>query len=288
MAVTTQSARRQLSEDIGDYLVSTTTDDGAASGGTLIDTLLSEQDDDLLITKQTTVWITGGQTDGPTADQERGIDTKVTSTLTPFRNFDVVGATGSVIKADIEYELHRLFSAAAKNRAITQALQLCFPVVFERASADIAMVANQYDYSLASAGLYRNEPRQVHLINSDDSELTREIFAWEVRDGTNLHLNFRPIAGQSLRVFGITQPAVTDLDATSTLLIVTARAAWYLYEAAIAGTPSDQVGRYNGLVAQAQRMYAERVSKFQPVGLSATLRTDVYDQIPNDIRWATP
>jgi hypothetical protein len=290
MAVTVKSARRQLAEDLGDYFVSTTTSDGAASGDTLVDDALKEQNDDRFITKQTSVWIEGGQSNGPTSDQERGLadGTKVSDTITPTRNFDVTGATGSVIKSGIEYEVHRSFSAAAKNRAITQALRLCFPIVFKRASGDVLMAADQYDYNISTIGLYRNEPRQVHLVNADDTELTREVFAWEVRDGTNLHLLFRPTDGEKLRVFGIQQPAITDLDATASLLIVSARAAWYLYEQAINSVPTDQVGRYKGLLEQAQRMFQERVIRFQEIGLPATLRTDVFDQSTTDIRWSTP
>lgn len=280
---TAQEARRQLSDDLGDYFVSTTTG-AAADAKDLIDAALLEQNNDEFPTKQATAFIKGGQVGGPVGDEERAIDTltSLSSKLTMKRAFSVLTGSG------VEYEAHRIFTAAEKTRAITTALNLCFPIVFKRAQGEITMVADQYDYDISSLAFYRNEPRQVHLVSLSDTELTQELHSWDVRDGVKLHLGFRPVDAQKLRLFGIKQPALSDLDTTTTMLIITARAAWHLYDQGIAGKPSDFVGRYQGLREQAKAMFQERMTKYQPVGVSATIRTEVFDQGVVDVNWSVP
>lgn len=278
---TAKDARRQLAKDTGDFFVSTTTAAGGAAGATLIDNALKDQDDDRFVTKQAAVFIVGGQTGGPTVDEERAINTKVSDTITPKRPFTIQIISG------IEYEVHRIFTAGEKNSAVNVAVDLCFPILFKRATFDLTMVDLQYDYDITAAGFYRNEPRQVHWISTADTELTLPLFNWEVRQSPTLHLGFTPVAGEKLRLFGIKQPVLADIVVPQ-LYILTAKAAMYLYEQAIATATSDLVGRYQMLLVNAARMFAERVVRFQELGMPVTVTTDVFDQGRIDRHWNVP
>lgn len=284
-------ARAQLSKDLGDFFESTTTSTAGAADK-LVDTQLIDEggnNQDHFLTDLTTVWIDGGQCGGPVADEARRIDrdTSVlsTGTLDAFRNFSVT------LPASITYELHRLFTAAEKDQAITVALQLVVPIVWKYLTDDIVMVADQFDYDLSDAcvlpvSFYRNTPHQVGKVSPSDSELVVPLHNWQMR-GNILHIYSRPRAGESLRLYGITIPVLADLD-DGELLIVSGRAAIYLLETAIQGTRVDQRELFLVLLQNAQRMYGERIRQHMKMAPARQLQSEAYAQNIIDTDWGIP
>lgn len=277
---TVQSARKRLSQDLGDEFNSTTTATAGAPNQ-LKDDRLKDYDDDRFVTRQSTIWIAGGQTGGPANDEERGINTKSSDVLTTFRNFSVT------LPANINYEVHRLFSASEKDSAISVALDLCFPILWARVQTDITMVAEQYDYNISSAGFYNNTPHQVHIVSNQDTELTIPLHAYDIRENDKLHLLFRPLDGRKLRLFGIRKATLAEVNEPQ-LGILTARAAMFLLEQAITQVPTDLVGRFNQLLALNASRFAERVSRHMIPGPSRSYQTEVWNTGLRDTNWRIP
>jgi hypothetical protein len=274
------TARAQLSKDIGDYFASVTTDDGAASCLTLIDDALQEQDPDRFVTKQAAVSIQGGQTGGPVTDEERGISSLAVDTITLKRAASVLLSTGLV------YEVHRMFNAAEKDAALNIALNLCFPILWTYVQGEVTMVADQYDYDISALTIYRNSPHQVHLVSSLDTEITTSLFNWKILNVKYLHIGFTPIAGRKLRCFGIKVPAIANIDQPQ-LLILTARAAMYLYDQAMTGAPNDSIARMLQNRQIMAQTYAQRVAQYSLPTMPTTARSECYGDSAYDFDWRT-
>lgn len=262
-------AREQLSKDMRDFFRSTTTANAGAANQ-LVDARLSEEDDDDFITDETRIWIDGGQSGGPVADEERAIASKSGATATAKRNFSVTVQSGVI------YEVHRLFSAADKDAAITVALDLVTPVIFDYINTTIVTVADQFDYSLTATGLYENTPHSVHVVSTGDSERDIPIYAWEIRDGTTLHLKRRINGGKTLRLFGIGKAALSSIDQPQ-LMILASRAAMYLYEGVLSEARNDQVARFERLLQMETNRYNTRKALYKRPAPPATMRTEAFD-----------
>jgi len=278
---TAQQARAQLSKDLGDYFASITT---SAAGGatTLVDTRLTDEDDDEFVTKRATLWILGGQTGGPTSDEERGLSSKSGATATMKRGWSVT------VQGSVNYEAHRLFTAEEKDRAITDALNhITGVILFERLTSTVTTVADQYDYDISSKGYYRNTPRQVHLVDADDSEITEPLYDWEILNGTTLHLNTKIVADKTLRMFGHKASTLTNLtDGSGRLLILTAYAATILINQAIMSSPLQQVGRWQTALQSMQARYIERLTRFMEIGYAQHVYSDaLHRKTTGDIHW---
>lgn len=300
---TTKTARAQLSKDLGDFFESTITGDPCGCDlNTIEDSQLIDEggnNQDHFLTDLTTIWVEGGQEDcccmaiGPTSDEARRVDrdnsSLSTGILQTFRNFSAQVTTGAV------YELHRLFTAAEKDRAVTVALQLVVPLVWKHLVVDVDMVADQFDYDMTaltddccnSVSFYRNIPHQVGKVSPSDSELVVPLHNWQIRNGTDLHIYSRPRSGESLRLYGITEPVLADLD-NGELLIVSARAAIYLLETAIQGTRVDQRELFLVLLQNARSMYAERVRQHMKMAPARQLQSEAYAQNLIDTDWGIP
>ena len=277
--VTAVVARIQLSRDLGDYFAGTTTATGG-DPGKLKDDRLQEEDDDKFPAEGATIHLIGGQTGGPTSDEERGISTKAAGVLTMLRSWSVT------VQASVNYTAHRLFRSDEKDDALTVALDLVVPIIFKDTTLDVTTVANQQDYDLSTASFYpSDEPHQVHLVSTEDTERTFPLSNWEMRGG-KLHMGMRITSVRTLRCYGIKKAVITDISQPQ-LLIVTARAAMYLYEQAIASAPNDMAGRFAGLLTQATQTFAERVTRHMlTTEYGKTVLTDVYEDSLNDINWA--
>ncbi len=274
---TAVAARKRLSEDVGDEFNSTTTT--IASGtSTLDDARLSEEEYDKLITKQASVWMAGSQTGGPSSDEERGIASKSGSILTSSRVFSVT------LQASVAYELHRIFRATAKDAAITNALELCVPLVWKELTSTFATVAEQQEYDITADGYYQDTPHQVHLVSTLDTEITTPIYDWEMREGSKLHFGMRITTARTIRLYGIKKPAITDISEPQ-LGIITARAAMILYEQAINQVPNDQVGRFNQLLTNARSIFQERVVRHMITPMPKHIRTSAFGGSMTDINW---
>ena len=108
-----------LSKEMGDFWSSAATSAGAAGGTTLVDTALLAKPAD---------WIPADAYDrilsGTYVDQERQISSLSSSTLT-------VLAHGGQIASGVTYEVHRLFTASEKRRALLHAAKSEFPHIFK-------------------------------------------------------------------------------------------------------------------------------------------------------------
>lgn len=289
---TAKSARQQLSKDIADFFESTVTSAGC-SADDFVDTALIDEggnNQDEFLTDRATVWVEGGQTDdccsaGPTSDEERRID-RDTSDLSTG-SIDCFRAFSAALGPGIVYEVHRLFTAAEKDRAITQALTLVVPIVWAHVTSTITMVEDQYDYDISCDGYYRNIPHQVHKVSPSDSEITVPLHNWEPRSGTDIHLHFRPRADETLRLFGIGIPTLSGLD-TGELLIVSARASIYMLETALNSNRTDQYQLFKDLLDNARTMYAERVRMFMKPAPAKQLLSQANSRSLVDIDFGIP
>jgi len=112
---------------LGDYWAGTTTDDGAADGTTLIDSALTEWSSDEVATGA------GGQrptyvlvTDDSLTKEERRVSSLTTATGT----ITVTRAFTAQVTSSKTYELHKLFSATEKERAIARAVKDVYPHLY--------------------------------------------------------------------------------------------------------------------------------------------------------------
>lgn len=277
---TAVQARTQLSTDISDLFISAATANGAADGSTLIDDALEDiVDDSLLQPNQTASFlITSGSAD----TDERTTTGKVTNTVTMRRNF-----SAQVSSADT-YELHRQFSAAEKDRAITQALDLVFPMVWKTVTFNVTIVADQFDYDITSAGFNNDIPHQVHRVSKGDSENTSKVYDWETRfdvgGAAKLHLFTRYETGITLRLFGIAKPTLADISGTD-LLILSSRAAMFLYETSLSSVQFDSTTVVERALALHTRLFNERVIRFMRMALPKTVRTKAIGNTRTDINF---
>lgn len=280
--VTAVVARTQLSRDLGDYFASTTTGN-ASCADELVDTALLDQDADEFLTKRTTVWIAGSQCGGPASNEERRVDRNnsvmTTGTLNFFRDWS------ATLQAAVDYEVHHLFTAAEKDAAITVALDLVPPILWASLVEDVTMVTDQYDYDISCLGFRNNRPHDVHRVSTADTELTVPVHNWEIRDDTDLHIKFRPRNGETLRLYGIKNPTLSDIVQPQ-LLILTARAAMYLLETALQSTRVDQRTLFQALLQQMTQNYGERVRQHMKPAPAKRLQTEAFesDRVDTDFR----
>ena len=124
MSTTLENCMIELSKQIGDYWASTTTA-GTGSSTTVIDTALKAKMND---------WVSGLPTEpydrltSGTYDNEERLITALdntTGTLT-------VLAHGGTVGPSITYEVHRMFNASEKMRALVYAARAGFPYIFKK------------------------------------------------------------------------------------------------------------------------------------------------------------
>lgn len=280
MVFALKDARRELSKDLGDYYFQTTT--GAGTTATVVSAPLTEQDVDDFVTKPSTVYIVGGQTNGPSSDEERRIAEEglVTDTITVRRAFSAM-ATG------LEFEVHRLFTGEEKNDALNKALNLIVPIVWKHVSTTVTVVADQHEYSLSAAGFYRNEPHQVNLVSDGDTEHEFPIYGTEMRGASTLYLPYLPGAGRTIRLRGIGTAAISDMD-DGELSILTARAGMYLAEQGQNQGPQDRRTFFQELGQRMERSFAERVTRFMKPAPPKNYRTEALGTNVIDTNWRLP
>src|SRR3972149_846942 len=111
MSTTLEAAVVELSKQIGDYWASNATSAGAAGGTTVVDTLLKAKANDW-ISLEAYDRLTSGTYD----NEERKISSldNTTGTIT-------VLAHGGQVASGVTYEIHRLFTATEKLRALVNA-----------------------------------------------------------------------------------------------------------------------------------------------------------------------
>ncbi|KKN77079.1 hypothetical protein LCGC14_0364180 [marine sediment metagenome] len=269
VALTTVLARTQLSRDTGDFFTSAATSTGNTT--TFTDSLLANYDDDIFVTKFIT-WLK--VTSGTDTGLSRRITGKVNGLVTH------IALPNGVASSDT-YEIHRLAIPDEKDDAITHALNLLNgTILFKKAQAEFTLVADQFDYDVPS-GFYRDQLRQVHLVSAGDTEVSREVFDWEIRvdsgGGNDIHFFSRLQAGETIRVFGHQVVVLGDLvDGEGFALILSARAAMHIYDTIVNQAPVEDIARYQLLLGRATALYGERLTKFVEIGIPATARSEAY------------
>lgn len=126
MSTSLANARIEASKQLGDYWAGTTTSAGAAGGTTIVDTALKAKANDWVDTEgQAYDLIT--QAADTSVDEERLISSldNSTGTLTVLAHSGQIGSAKT-------YEVHRLFTASEKRRALIAACREAFPAIYER------------------------------------------------------------------------------------------------------------------------------------------------------------
>lgn len=234
---TVTTMRDKLSEEIGDYFKSTTTSDGSGTDD-LIDTELAKYDDDDFIDKFETSFLIEGAV---TATGEENFATSKTDGTVAFR-----GDYSALIPNATAYSVHKLFSAAHKDRVIESVRKSIFPTIFKEAQYEFTIVANQQTYDISAASF--DDPlgafRDIQLVNEDDSEKSTTIFNWEFIPGqTNkLRLNALPGTGRTVRLIGIQTADLADYDEKDENLLIP-YVARNLFRQGILAAPGDVASR---------------------------------------------
>lgn len=133
MTTTLEVNMLELSRQIGDYWASAATGDGAADYTTIVDELLNAKASDWISDAPAEMYdrITSGTYD----EEERKISSLSTNTLT------VLAHKGKIVD-EVTYEIHRMFSASEKRRALIFAAKHGFPSIFERIRDETKTVGN--------------------------------------------------------------------------------------------------------------------------------------------------
>ena len=162
-------ARDQLSQDIGDFWSETTTAAGDSAGFTLVDSRLTEEEPAEFLSERT--WLEMELT---------GDVRRVRELMAPTGELTLYRAASAQIATAKAYRIHRLFHPTDKDRAITQAINLCRTFIMPRAEVDITTVAEQLDYDQSAASFINDWPRQALLIDSSESERWSTIQNWTI------------------------------------------------------------------------------------------------------------
>jgi len=258
---TALEARDQLSQDIGDFWSETTTSAGDAAGFTLIDTRLKEEEVEEFLATRT--WLEMEVTGD--VRRVRSLQT-ATGELTLYR-----AATGQIATAKA-YRIHRLFHPTDKDRAITQAIDLCRTFVMPKATVDITTVAEQLDYDHSAAAFINDWPRQALLISRDDTERYAMFQNWGITQDTRLfHLNSDMEAASTIRLVGHTALTLATLTA-KTLPIITARAGMLLFEQMLSSR--GRSGYIEGALSRLSARFAERKTQNSPPQIPWTVTSN--------------
>ena len=280
---TAVQAREQLSRDIGDYFTGTITENGAADGSTAIDGAFEDIEDDNLLSPnaQASILIVTGDA----ATEERNIASKATKTVTMRRFFSTQIDVGDT------YEMNRQFSASEKDAAITEALDLIFPMVWTPVTADLTFVADQFDYDITGDSFHNDTPHQVWKVSAGDSEITEKIMNWDIRYTTGglarIHFFNRFNTAETIRLIGIKETSLADIAGTD-LLILSSRAAMYLYETAISAARFDSVAILERSLARHEKAFQERIIRFMRMAMPKTVRTHALRETRSDINFRVP
>lgn len=262
-------ARDQLSRDMFDRFSSTTTTN-AAGTTKLDDDRLTDEDDDIFVTRQSTIWVKGGQVGGPVLDEERAISSKVSNIITLRR------AASVTIQANVDYEVHRLFSAERKDEALAVALDMMVPRLWKELIVDVTTITDQFDYDISAHNFHNNLLNEVFIVSTGDPEVDFPLFAWEIRNQSTLHFLQRIQGDKTVRLRGITTPTLFDVNQPQ-LQILTSRAAIYLFEGIAIEGVNDQVQRWERAITREEKRLAERIARHQLVAPPSTMKGTVYD-----------
>ncbi|MBU2527736.1 MAG: hypothetical protein KKC03_14155, partial [Bacteroidetes bacterium] len=124
MTTALSACRIELSKQLSDYWASATTGDGLAGGTTLVDAGLKAKQN---------AWIGKDMYDLITEAAHARIDEeRQISSLSNTLGTLTVLAHGGQIVSGVDYEIHRLFTASEKRRALIAAARMAWPYIHEK------------------------------------------------------------------------------------------------------------------------------------------------------------
>ncbi len=280
---TVAEAREQVSRYLGDWKSSTTT--GAGTARSMIDSGLRIETEDSFLSSdsnRTLIFLPTGRD---------GLSSAETLLATGFRGATgtiAVTPSGAAIATSVGYEIHRLFSPADKDDAVTEAISKCWPVVFERVVQDFPWVVDQQDYDISAAGIFNNSPRQVHWVDKNDTERTRTLFDWAANftdaDPDELHFFSRIVTTDSFRIFGHAKKILTDFVEDEDALILAVRAALWLLRTEKAKARIEDRGWVNELIRELENEEVRVISAYRSKGFDTTVTRRVHgNRQPNNV-----
>ncbi len=138
MSTTLANCRIELSKQLSDYWASTTTTAGNAGGTTYLDTALMAKADDWISDDPQEMYdLITSVSSGSNLDNER----KLTRLDNTTGTIICLAHTGQVLTAT-GYEIHRMFSASEKRRALVYAARNAFPYIFKKVRDTSLTVGN--------------------------------------------------------------------------------------------------------------------------------------------------
>ncbi len=268
---TLDQARPQVSKDLNDDFSSVTTTIGNVNKKTLIDVALGDWDTDsfFLARRRSTVFILS-------ADEERFADVSVGLTGSPIDTLTVTRAFTSQVANSANYEVHRMYSALQKELAINAAVDLCWPQMFIPVETTITLVAQQMDYDVSAAGLFRDAVRQVKVQSTADTEHWVRVFNWEMRHddtsgGMKLHFFQPPDEARTIHIFGHKKMALTDYTVNEDLLVLSAKAAVYLIERDLSTAVVDERSHLERMLALNEKRFRDRATQYKRQSIPFTI-----------------
>lgn len=217
MSTTLANCRILLSKELGDYFASTTTSAGASTYDTLIDTELKAKDEDW-ITDETYTLITKSG-DSSVDDERKAIKLdNGTGALTTLPHTAQIGSS-------ITYELHRLFTASEKRRALIHAAKAGFPYIFKEIRDETKTLGNWLrngcftewtsssypDYWRVSTITAAEETDLLYVKRGDTCcKLTRSGSDGYLFTSEDYVYNFKELAGKSVTLAAYVFPDAAD------------------------------------------------------------------------------
>ena len=131
MATSLSALMTLLSKEMGDYWASTTTSSGSTT--TVVDTALMAKEND---------WIGDECYDRITSGTYDEEEHKISSLDNSSGTLTVL-AHGGTIASSVTYEVHRLFNASEKRRALVHAAKSSFPHLFKQVR-DITKISGNW------------------------------------------------------------------------------------------------------------------------------------------------
>lgn len=276
MTTSLESNMILLSKQMGDYWTGTTT--SGTDSTSVIDTALKAKAND---------WITDDAYDRLTSGDYDEEERKITSLDSSAGDLTVL-AHGGTVASGVTYEVHRLFTASEKRRALVHGAKTGFPHIFKQIWDESKAIDDDDLYKeidISTLGLAQNRPHQIWQSSdkTDDSLRWYPIRNYTIDKDGNLWL-YEGICGYDLRIVGIgyldfydTEGDVgTDwedtiaIDSPQTEILI-AEAAIYLCNQMI--IPNFTSGESEGWIAALRYWQAElkdRRGKFGMVAPSAT------------------
>lgn len=285
MSTTLANCRILLSKQLGDYWASATTTTADPATTVLIDTDLKAKADDWIPDDAYDLITESGHTN---EHEERKI-----LKLDNDSGLLTVLAHSATIDASVGYEIHRLFTASEKRRALIHAAKAGFPFIFKeiRDQSLTAPASTTDRIDISSLGLAQNKPHQVWQKPTADILEEPWIFLRHWYVGSDGYLYCRTwTEDYTLRIIGIGyldfvdddgvvgtdwDDDSIDIDSPQTEILVAEAAIYLCNQKVIPTDVSGESDKWERALAYWKRELRDRQAKFGMAAPSATIKWGV-------------